>query len=79
MVVSSPSFSHCYILRGDLYSNTTYTYSECRECFGDLEALGICQKKPMRLGGCNRAYYGIQKVREDMTLRSSLVIGAWRA
>ena len=37
-------------LRGDLYPNTTHTFSECRECFGAWEALGICQKKPVRLG-----------------------------
>ena len=30
------------------------------------------------IGGCNRAYCGIWKVREDMTLRSLLVVGAWR-
>ena len=33
----------------------------------------------MRLGGCNQAYCEIQKAREDMTPRSSLVAGAWRA
>ena len=30
LVVSSPSLFHCYTLRGDLYLNTTHTYSECR-------------------------------------------------
>ena len=58
-VIFSPPLSHYYTLRGDLYSNTTHTYSECRECFGAWEALGICQNKPVRLGGCNRAYCGI--------------------
>ena len=33
----------------------------------------------MRLGGCNQTYCGIQKAREDMTLRILLVAGAWRA
>ena len=47
--------SHCYILRGDLYSNTTHIYVEYRECFGVWEAFGICQKKPVRLGECNQA------------------------
>ena len=56
-----------YPLRGDLYPNTTHTYSECRECFGAQEALEICQKKPVRLGGCNRAYCGFRKAREDMS------------
>ena len=32
----------------------------------------------MRLGECSRAYYGIRKVREDMTPRSTLVARAWR-
>jgi len=40
-------------LKGDLYPNTTHTYLECRECFGIWEALGICQNKLVRLGGCN--------------------------
>ena len=65
-------------LRGDLYLNTTYTYLECRKYFRAQEALEICQKKLVRLGGCNQAYCGIQKVREDMTLRNSLVVGAWK-
>ena len=69
---------HCHTLRGDLYPNTTHTFSKCRECFRALEVLGIYQKKPVRLDGCNRAYCGIWKVREDMTLRSPLVVGAWR-
>ena len=34
IVVSSSPFSHYYTLRGDLYPNTTHTYSECREYFG---------------------------------------------
>ena len=50
--------------------------SKCRKCFGAWEALGICQKKPVRLSGCNRAYCGIWKAREDMTLRNPLVAGA---
>ena len=33
----------------------------------------------MRLGRCNLAYCEIRKAREDMTLRSPLVAGAWRA
>ena len=78
-VVSSLSFSHCYTLRRDLYPNTTHTYSECRECFGAWEALGICQKKPMRLGRCNRAYCGIWKARQNTVPRSLVGVGAWRA
>ena len=65
-------------LRGDLYLNTTYTYLECRKYFRAQDALEICQKKPVRLVGCNQAYCGIQKVREDMTPRNSLVVGAWK-
>jgi len=66
-------------LRGDLYPNTTHTFSECRKCFGVWEALGNCQKKPVRLGGCNRAYCAIQKARQDMVSRSLVGVGAWRA
>ena len=58
---SSPSISHCHTLRGDLCPNITCTFSKCKECFGACEALGICQKDPMRVGGCNRVYYGIRK------------------
>ena len=74
-----PSLSHCHTLRGDLYPNTIHTFSECRECFGAWKALGICQKKPMRLGECNQAYCRIWKVSEDKTSRSPLVTEAWRA
>ena len=45
LVVSSFPISHCYTSRWDLYPNTIHTYSECRECFGTWEALGICQNK----------------------------------
>ena len=55
IVASSPSFFHCHTLGGDLYPNTTHTYSKCRECFGAWKVLRICQKKPLRLGRCNRA------------------------
>ena len=79
MVASSPSLSHCHTLRGDLYPNTTYTFSECRECFGAWETLGICQKKPVRLGGCNKVYCGIRRAREDKVSLSQLVARAWRA
>ena len=54
-VISSPPLSHWYTLIGDLYPNTTHTYSMCRECFGNWEALSIFQKKPVRFGGYNRA------------------------
>ena len=63
-----------YTLGGDLYPNTIHTFSKCKECFGAQEDLGICQKKPMRLTGCNQAYCEIRKGREDMTQRSSLVV-----
>ena len=79
IVVFSPPLSYCHTLRGDLYQNTTHPYSECRECFEVWEVLGICQKKPMRLGGCNRAYCGIQKTSEGKTLRNPLVAKNWRA
>ena len=79
IVASSTSLSHCHTLRGDLYPNTTHTFSKCRECFGAWEVLEICLKKPMRLGGCNRVYCKIQKVRKDMTPKNPLVAGAWRA
>ena len=46
--------SHCHTQRGDLYPNTIHTYSKCKECFGAWEVFGICQKKLVRLGGCNR-------------------------
>ena len=69
----------CHTLRGYLYPNTTHTYSECRECFGAWEALGNCQKKLVRLGGCNRVDCGIWRAREDKAWRSQLVAGAWRA
>ena len=59
--------------------NTTHTFLEYRECFGAWEALGICQKKPMRLGRCNRTYCRIQKDREDITQRRPLVVGVQRA
>ena len=76
ILASSHSLSHYHILRGDLYPNTTHTYSECRECFGIWKVLRICQKKPVRLGGCNRAYCVIQRAREDKTSLSQLVAGA---
>ena len=79
ILASSPSLSHCHILRGDLYPNTTHTFSKCRECFGAWEVLGICQKKPVRLGECNRAYCGIRKVGQDTIPRSLVRVGAWRA
>ena len=79
IVASSSSLSHCCTLRGDFYPNTTHIFSECRECFGTWEVLGICQKKPVSLGECNQAYCRIQKAKEDMTLWSLLVAGAWRA
>ena len=62
-----------------MYPNTTHTYSEYKECFGASKALGICQNNLVRLGECKRAYCKIRKAREDMTPRSSLVVGAWRA
>ena len=73
IIASSSSLSHCHILRRDLYPNTTHTYSECRECFGIWKVLGICQKKLVRLGGCNRAYCVIQRAREDKISLSQLV------
>ena len=33
----------------------------------------------MRPSGCNRAYCEIWKVRENMTPKSLLVVGAWMA
>ena len=45
IVASSPSLSYCYTLRGDLYLNTTHTFSECRKCFGAWEVLGILPKE----------------------------------
>ena len=41
--------------------NTIHTYSECSECFRTWDVLGICQKKPMRLSGCNWVYCGIRE------------------
>ena len=41
--------------------------------------MGICQKKLVRLGGCNRAYYGIWKASKNKIPRSPLVAEAWRA
>ena len=76
---SSPSLSHCHILRGDLYPNTTHTFSKCRKCFETWEVLRICQKKLVRFGGCNRAYCGIRRAREDKVSLSQLVAGAQRA
>ena len=73
------SLSHCYSLKGYLYPNITHTFSKCSVCFGAQEALGIFQKKPMRLGRCNRAYYEIRIASEDKTPRSSLVAGIWMA
>ena len=51
------SFSNYHTLRGDLYPNTTHTFSECRECFRTWEAYVICQKKKklVRISECNRA------------------------
>ena len=63
----------------DLYLNTTHTFLKCNECFEAWKALEICQKKLVRLDGCNRAYCGIWKDREDMPPRSPLIVGAWRA
>ena len=71
--------SHCYTLRGDLYRNTTPIHLECRECFGAWKALGICQKKLVRLGGAIRRYCGIRITSGDKTPKIPLVAGAWRA
>ena len=71
-------FSYCYTLRGDLYPNTTHTYSECRQCFGAQKALGICQDKPVRLGGAVGRYCWIQITSENKTPKNSLVAKAWR-
>ena len=79
IVAFSPSLYHCHTLRGDLYPNTTHTFSLCRQCFGAQEALGICQKKPMKLRGCNRAYCGIRRAKQDTVSRSLVGVGAWRA
>ena len=65
--------NHSNFLRGDFYLNTIHTFSECRECFWAWEVLEICQKKPVRLGGCNRVYCEIRKAREDMIPWSPLV------
>ena len=70
---------HYHTLRGDLYPNTSHTFSECRECFGAWEALRNCQKKPVRLGRCNWAYCGIQKARQNTVSRSLVGVEAWRA
>ena len=79
IVVSSPSLSYCHTLKGDLYPNTTHTFSECRECFGAQKALGIFQENQLRLGGCNRVYCEIHKTSEDKTSRNPLVAKTWRA
>ena len=71
--------SHCYTLRGDLNPNITHTYSECRECFGAWEVLGICQDKMVRLSGAVGRYWQIWITSEDKTLRSPLVVEAWRS
>ena len=79
ILASSPFLFHCHTLKGDLYTNTTHTFSECRECFGAWKILRIFQKKPVRLGGCNLAYCGIRKVRQDTVPRSLVRVVAWRA
>ena len=79
IITYSSSLSYCHTLKGDLYPNTTHTFSKCRECFGVWEVLGICQKKLVRLGRYNRVYCGIWKAKEDKVLLSQLVAGAWRA
>ena len=62
-----------------MYPNTTHTFSKCRECFRDWEVLEIYQNKPVRLGKCNRVYFGIRKTSKDKTLRNPLVVEVWRA
>ena len=47
--------------------------------FRNLGSFGDLPKRPVRFGGCNQAYCGIWKVRENMTPKSPLVVGAWRA
>ena len=79
ILVSSPSFSHCHTLRGDLYPNITHTYLECRMCFGAQEVLGIYQRKPVRLDRHNRGYCGIRKAKKDKVPRSFVGVGAQRA
>ena len=56
-----------------MYPNTTHTYSECREFFGAWKALGNCQKKPVRLGGCNRVDCGIRRARQDTVFPSNFL------
>jgi len=41
--------------------------------------LGICQNKPVRPSGAIGGYCGIRITSEDKTLRSPLVVGAWKA
>ena len=55
LVVSSSFSLPLLYLERRFVPNTTHAYSKCRECFGTWKALGICQKKPVRLGGRNRA------------------------
>ena len=57
-----------YPLRGDLYSNTTYTHLECWECFWSLESIERCQGWWMQYG----TYCRIRKTRKDM-VRLNLV------
>ena len=46
------------------------------EFFGVWEVLGICQKKPVRLGGAIEQNCGIWITSEDKKPRSPLVAGA---
>ena len=77
-VVSSLPLSHCYTLRKYLYSNTTHTYSKCREWIWAWEVLGICQKKPVKLGDAIGRYCRIRITSEDKIPRSPLIVRAWK-
>ena len=55
--------------------NTYHILSKCQVRFGTA---GKHWKNP-RFDGCNRAYYGIWRARQDTVPRNLVGVGAWRA
>ena len=66
---------HFYILERLIAKTLTTSILTTKRGFG---AVGKHWKKPS-FGGCNQAYCGIRKVKQDSVPRSLVGVGAWRA
>ena len=66
---------HFHTIERLIAQTLTMPFQSVKWGFG---AVGKHWKKP-GFGGCNRAYCGIRKARQDMVPRSLVGVGAWRA